>query len=330
MKAMQLRQTTAGLTLQLAEIPRPAVGKSDVLIGVHAAGIIPTELKWDPTTQTKTGGKRSNAIPSHEFSGVIEAKGDAVNDFKIGQAVYGMNDWYADGALAEFCLTQPSSIAPKPSTLTDEEVATVPISALTTWQALFDHAKLQPKERILIHGGSGGVGTFAVQLAHRHGAYVISTASTKNVSLVKQLGADEVIDYKTSHFQDLVHDVDVVFDTVGGKTLELSWSVLKPNGRMVTIVSDPASSTDPRAKNSFFIVEPNQKQLIEVAKLLDAGSLKTFVDAAIPLDDAASAYEKSIPHELGYGKVVITVPHDGRRRSPLTPSSSINTGAGIV
>lgn len=304
---MQFRQSADGATLQIAEMPRPAIGKSDVLIRVHAAGIISTELKWEPTTQTKTGSKRTNAVPSHEFSGVVEAKGDAVNDFKIGQAVYGMNDWYVDGALAEFCLTQPSSIAPKPSTLTDEEAATVPISALTALQALFDRANLQPNERVLIHGGSGGVGTFAVQLAHRHGAYVISTASTKNISLVKKLGADEVIDYKTSHFQDVVRDVDVVFDTVGGKTLDLSWSVLKPNGRMVTVVSEPANTTDPRAKGSFFIVEPNQKQLIEVAKLLDNGSLKTFVNATIPLKDAAKAYERSIPNELGYGKVVVTI-----------------------
>jgi NADPH:quinone reductase-like Zn-dependent oxidoreductase len=307
MKAMQVHQTPNGPTLQPAQIPQPTPGKADILIRVHAAGIIPTELEWEPTTQTETGAKRSDAIPSHEFSGDVAAKGGDVKDFNIGQAVYGMNDWYADGAVAEFCVTQPSSIAPKPSTLTDEEAATVPISALTAWQALFDHAKLQPKEKILIHGGSGGVGSFAVQLAHRHGAYIISTASTKNISFVKQLGADEVIDYTTSHFQDLVHDVDVVFDTVGGKTLELSWSVLKPGGRLVTIVSDIPATAGQRVKASYFIVEPNQKQLIEIGKLLDAGSLKTFVNAAIPFKDAAQAYTKSIPHPRGYGKVVVTI-----------------------
>lgn len=311
MKAMQVYETPNGPALHPAQVPQPTPGKADILIHVHAAGIIPTELEWEPTTQTKTGAKRSNAIPSHEFSGVIAAKGENVSDFNIGQLVYGFNDWYADGALAEFCLTQPSSVAAKPSTLTDEEAATVPISALTSWQALFDHARLQPKEKILIHGGSGGVGAFAVQLAHRHGAHVIATTSTKNISLVKQLGADEVIDYKTSHFQDLVHNVDVVFDTVGGQTLELSWSVLKSNGRMVTIVSDPPSD-DPRVRKSYFIVEPNQKQLIEIGKLIDAGSLKTFVKAVLPLEDAAKAYTEPIPNELGYGKVVVTIPDDGR------------------
>lgn len=304
MKAIQLQESS---TLRLADVPQPTPGKADILIHVHAAGIIPTELEWDPTIHTKTGAKRSNAIPSHEFSGVIKAKGDAVNDFKIGQAVFGVNDWYADGALAEFCLTQPASIAPKPSTLTDDEAATVPISALTAWQALFNYAKLQPNERILIHGGSGGVGTFAVQLAQRHGAYVISTTSTKNLSLVKQLGANEVIDYKTQNFQDLVRDVDVVLDTVGGKTLELSSSVLKPGGRLITIVSEPSKETDRHIQKIFFIVEPNQEQLIEIGKLLDAGSLKTFVNATLPLNEAAKAYEKPLPNELGYGKVVVTV-----------------------
>jgi len=311
MKAMQLHETPQGLTLRPAQVLQPKPDPAEILVKVHAAGIIPTELNWEPTTHTKTGDKRPNAIPSHEFSGVVAAKGSEVTDFAIGQTVYGMNDWFTDGALAEFCITQPPSIAAKPSTLTDEEAATVPISALTAWQALFDRAKLQPKERILIHGGSGGVGTFAVQLAHRHGAYVISTASTKNISLVKRLGADEVIDYKTTLFQNVVHDVDVVLDTVGGETLDLSWSVLKPQGRLVTIVSDIADLADPRAKNSFFIVEPKQNQLIEVAKLLDTGSLKTFVNATVPFEDAPTAYTGPLPNALGYGKTVITLTSGG-------------------
>lgn len=308
MKAMQLHETPKGFTLHSAQVPPPTPDKTDILIRVHAVGIIPTELEWEPTTHTKTGATRLNAIPGHEFSGVIAATGSEANGFKIGTAVYGLNDWYADGALAKFCLTQPSNIAPKPSTLTDDQAATVPISALTAWQALFDHARIQPEERILIHGGSGGVGTFAVQLAHRHGAYVISTTSTRHLSLVKQLGADEVIDYRTQNFQDMVHDVDVVLDTVGGKTLDLSSSVLKSGGRLISIVSEPSGPADPRIQKKFFIVEPNQPQLIEIGKLLDAGSLKTFVNATFPFEEAAKAYEKRLLNELGYGKIVVTVP----------------------
>src|ERR1700723_891508 len=252
MKAMQVQEAPNGLTLHPAQVSQPTPCKTDVLIRVHAAGIIPTELQWEPTTQTKTGARRSDAIPSHEFSGVIAGRGDPADDFNNGQPVYGMNDWYADGALAEFCLTQPSSIAPKPLTLSWEEAATVPISALTAWQGLFDHARLQPKEKILIHGGSGGVGTFAI-----------------------------------------------------------SGSLPKPNGRMVTIVPEPPSN-DPRAKKIFFIVEPIQRQLVEIGELLDAGSLKTFVNAILPLEDAAKAYTKPLPHELGYGKIVITIPNGGQ------------------
>jgi NADPH:quinone reductase-like Zn-dependent oxidoreductase len=183
----------------------------------------------------------------------------------------------------------------------------VPIGALTAWQGLFDHGKLQPNERVLVQGAVGGVGIFAVQLARRHGAYVIATTSTPNVDLIKQLGANEVIDYTKARFQDVVQPVDVIFDTVGGQPRDLSWPVLKPAGRMITIAADGESSTDPRIKENYFIVEPNKKQLIEVAKLIDAGYVRTFVNAVVPLEDSAKAYAKSIPQRLGYGKVVITI-----------------------
>jgi NADPH:quinone reductase-like Zn-dependent oxidoreductase len=307
MKAMQLSQSSEGVSLHLSRVPEPTLDKAEILIQVHAAGVTPTELDWYPTTHTKAGAERENAVPGHEFSGTIVAFGEDVTGFTLGQSVYGMNDWFAEGATAEFCLTIPTSIAPKPSTLTHAEAATVPIGALTAWQGLFDHAKLQPKQRILVHGGAGAVGIFAVQLAHHHGAYVIATASTPTLDFVKQLGANEVIDYKTSRFQDLVRDIDVVFDTVGGETRDLSLPILKPEGRMITIAADAESSTDPRVKESFFIVEPNQTQLKEITKLLEAGSLKTFVNAAVPLEDAPAAYAKTIPQKLGYGKVVITL-----------------------
>ena len=147
------------------------------------------------------------------------------------------------------------------------------------------------------------------QLARLVGCRSVGIAGgPEKCRLVREVfGFDEVIDYKTSRFQDLVHDIDVVFDTVGGKTRELSWSVLKPNGRMVTIVSDPPSN-DPRVQKSFFIVEPNQQQLVEIGRLFDAGSLKTFVNAVFPLEDAAKAYTRPIPNELGYGKIVVTIP----------------------
>ena len=307
MKAMQLHETPQGLTLRPAQVLQPKPDPAEILVKVHAAGIIPTELNWEPTTHTKTGDKRPNAIPSHEFSGVIAAKGSDIADFVIGQAVYGMNDWFADGATADFCLTIPSSVARKPSTLTHEESATLPIGALTAWQGLFDHGKLLSDERVLVQGGSGAVGIFAVQLAHRHGAHVIATTSTPNVAFVKSLGADEVIDYKNARFHDTVRDIDIVFDTVGGETRDLSWSVLKPNGRMITIAADGENSSDPRIKNNYFIVEPNHVQLLEVAELIDAGLLKTFVNATVPFDEAPLAYARKVSSKRGYGKVVVTI-----------------------
>ena len=307
MKALRVNNGQQGPILMTAELTRPQPGVGELLIRVHAAGVTPTELVWFPTTHTKAGGARTNAVPGHEFSGVIAALGKGVNEFTVGDEVYGMNDWFADGATAEFCLAQPQDIALKPKSLTHELAATVPIGALTAWQGLFDRAKLQSGERVLIHGAAGAVGLFAVQLAHQHGAYVIATASAPNREFVKRLGADEVIDYKTSRFEEQVENVDVVFDAVGGETLDRSWMVLKPGGRMVTIAADSEGTTDQRVKDAFFIVEPNHTQLLAVARLLDAGTLQAFVSAVVPLEEAALAYSRTVQDKTGYGKVVIAV-----------------------
>ena len=169
-----------------------------------------------------------------------------------------------------------------------------------------DRAKLQAGERVLVHGGAGSVGLLAVQLACFHGAHVIATASADNLDFVKLLGANEVIDYRASRFENQAGKVDIVFDTVGSETLNRSWSVLKPGGRMVTIVGEDA--TEQRVKEAFFIVEPNQNQLTEVANLLDAGTLKTFVSAVVSLEDASAAYEGTLEHKRRYGKVVVAIP----------------------
>jgi NADPH:quinone reductase-like Zn-dependent oxidoreductase len=231
-----------------------------------------------------------------------------VHDFKVGDAVYGMNDWYANGATAEYCVTLPQNIAKKPARLSYEAAATVPIAALTAWQGLFDRANIQPGERVLVHGGAGAVGLFAVQLAHLHGSYVIATVSGKDIDFVKQLGADEAIDYNAIRFEERAQNVDAVFDTVGGDTLERSWSLLKPGGRMVTIAAENETATEQRVKDAYFIVEPNQKRLIEIARLLDEGHLKTFVKAVVPFEDASAAYNGAFKSNGGRGKLVIAIP----------------------
>ena len=307
MKAMQVNKADQG-RLVLVELQKPEAGLGEILVNVHAAGVTPTELLWYPTTHTKSGTARMGTVPGHEFSGVITAIGKDVQGFEVGDEVYGMNDWFADGATAEFCITLPQNIARKPATLSHEAAASVPIGALTSWQGLIDRAKLEPGERVLVHGGAGAVGLYAVQLAHNRGTRVITTVSTQDIDFVRRLGADEAIDYKAFRFEKEVRDVDVVFDAVGGDTLERSWGVLKPGGRMITIAADSEGRADQRVKDAFFIVEPNQKQLVEIAKQLDAGRLRAFVKTTFPLNEASAAYSGAVRDKSGCGKIVIAVP----------------------
>jgi len=299
MKAMELTDDLA-LRPVTRPVPEPLAG--EVLIRVSAVGVTPTEKFWYPTTHKADGTLRSGAIPGHEFAGTVADLGAGVTDYNVGDAVFGLNDWFLEGATAEFCVTNPANLSRKPSSLSDSEAAAVPISVLTAWQGLHERARLQKGERVLIHGGAGAVGLFAVQLARSHGAYVIAKSSKANIELVKQLGANEVIDYRESRFEN-AGGVDVVFDTVGGETLERSWGLLKPGGRLVTIAADAESSTDPRVKSAFFIVEESGEQLTTLGKLFDSGELRAFVKAELPMEEADRAYRGAIPGHPG--KVVL-------------------------
>jgi NADPH:quinone reductase-like Zn-dependent oxidoreductase len=296
------------LTLEPAKTAKPRPQQGEVLVQVRAAGVTPTELLWSPTSKYQDGSPRTHAIPGHEFSGVIAETGSGVTGFSVGDEIYGMNDWFADGTTAEYCITVPASIAPKPRRLSHPEAATVPIGALTAWQGLFDRAKLRVGERVLVHGAAGAVGIFVVQIAAGHGAEVIATASAHNRDFLLQLGAKRVIDYTSVPFENEARDIDVVFDGVGGETLSRSWGVLKTSGRMVTIAADSEATKDERVKDAFFIVEANQQQLIEIAERLDSGRLRTFVDAEVPLADAPLAYGRKV-RKHRYGKVVIVPSH---------------------
>jgi NADPH:quinone reductase-like Zn-dependent oxidoreductase len=312
MKAMRLSDSTDQPVLVEDDVPQPQPRRGELLVRVYAAGVTSKELIWYPTTHTKNGELRRRAVPCHEFSGVVAAVGEDVTGFGVGQEVYGMNDWFADGALAEFCITQPNSVAPKPAKLTHAEAASVPISALTAWQGLFDRASLRAGERVLVHGGAGAVGLFAVQLARFHGAHVIATASSRNFEFVKALGAERIIDYHGTRFEEEVSEVDVVFDTVGGETLQRSWSVLAPGGRMITIAAASETPADDRVKQAFFIVEPDHEQLTRIGRMLDAGDLRTFVDAVLPLAQTSAAYTGAVKQRRGRGKLVVAVaPSEG-------------------
>ncbi len=295
MKAMEL---TEELALRPVTRPVPEPEPGELLIQVSAVGVTPTETLWYPTSHKTDGTIRSNAIPGHEFAGTVAKLGAGVTGYSVGDAVFGFNDWFAEGATAEFCLTKPANLSPKPPSLSDSEAASIPISVLTAWQGLHLRAKLQKGERVLIHGGSGAVGLFAVQLARSFGAVVIATSSKANIDFVRQLGANDVIDYRESRFEE-AGSVDVVFDTVGRETLERSWGLLKPGGRLVTIAADAESNTDPRVKSAFFIVEQNGEQLTTLGRLFDSGELRAFVKAELPLEEADRAYRGTIGSHPG-------------------------------
>jgi NADPH:quinone reductase-like Zn-dependent oxidoreductase len=304
---MRFNDSSDAPALLAGTAPVPHPGRGEMLIRIHAAGVTPTELQWYPTTHTKDGGKRDGAILGHEFSGVIEAVGADLTSEQIGREVFGMNDWFSDGATADYCIASASSVATKPASLSHFEAASVPIGALTAWQGLFDRSKLRRGERVLIHGGSGAVGVFAIQLARRAGAHVITTASARNTEFLERIGANKVIDYKSARFEDRVREVDVVFDGVGGAALQRSWQVLKPAGRLVTIAADSEGTHDERTKAAFFIVEMNRQQLTELASLLDRGELKSFVDGIVPFSEASAAYLGAAERKSGRGKLVIAV-----------------------
>lgn len=305
MQVMRFNDSTDAPALIPGVAPIPQPGPGQLLIRIHAAGVTPTELLWHPTTHSLDGGIRRGAIPGHEFSGVIAAVGPQVDPSQIGKEVFGMNDWFADGATAEYCLAAPAAVAAKPARLSHAEAASVPIGALTAWQGLVERLKLQPGERILVHGGAGAVGIFVVQFARRIGAQVIATASPQNIHFLKELGADKLIDYQAERFEEYAGKVDAVFDAVGGETLRRSWAVLAPSGRLVTVAADSEGMQDERTKNSFFIITPNGGQLGRVAGLLDTGELRCFVGAVVPLADASDAYLSKGVKNGHHGKVVL-------------------------
>lgn len=294
MKAITYAGSGGAEALALAEMPAPRPQAGEVLVRVHAAAVTPAELQWYPTRHTRDGGTRPlPVIPGHEFSGTIAELGPDTEGAWIDDAVFGLNDWFAQGAQAEFVVAPRAMLAPKPRTLTHGQAAVVPISALTAWQALVGRARLRPGERVLIHGAAGGVGAFAVQIAHAARARVIATASSGNVDFVRELGADEVIDYRTTRFDAALEQVDVILDTVGGDTLARSWPVLAPGGRLVSVASSTADAADPQVRAAFMLVQADRDQLSAIARQIDVGQLRVFVDREYPLADAPAAYVRA-------------------------------------
>jgi NADPH:quinone reductase-like Zn-dependent oxidoreductase len=309
MKAIRIQSRGGPDRLFYEDAPQPHPGPGEVLVRVYATGVIATELTWSETYQSQAGNPRTLPIPGHDLAGVIEEVGPGVTTLTRGSEVYALTAFDRDGAEAEYTIALPSELAPKPHTLDYVQAAAVPLGALTAWQALFDHAGLVAGQVVLIHGAAGGVGVFAVQLARLAGAHVIATASTRNGDFLRELGANEIIDYTTTRFEAVVHDVDLVFDLVGGDTLERSWQVVKPGGVLVSVVSPRPSFEEAKAQNVrpvWFVVEPNREQLIQIGTLIDVGRIRPIIETVLPLPQARQAYEQGSKGHTR-GKIVLRV-----------------------
>jgi NADPH:quinone reductase-like Zn-dependent oxidoreductase len=309
MKAIRIHGRGGPDRLVYEDAPQPHPGAGEVLVRVYATGVIANELRWDETYETTAGSTRVLPIPGRDLSGVVEEVGPDVTTLAKGSEVYAMIDYGRDGAEAEYTIALPSELAPKPRTLDYVQAAAVPLTALTAWQALFEHADLVAGQTVLIHGAAGGVGVFAVQLAHWAGTQVIATASARNRDFLRELGANEIIDYTTTRFEEVVHDVDLVFDTVGGDTLQRSWQVIKPGGVLVSIVSPPPPADVVKGHDvrfGWFVVEPNRDELVQIGALINAGQLRPIIDTVFPLSQARQAYEQGARGHTR-GKIVLRV-----------------------
>jgi NADPH:quinone reductase-like Zn-dependent oxidoreductase len=313
MKAVRMHSLGGPQQLVYEDAEKPVLDPGDALVRVMASSITKDELTWTPTYQTKDGKARLPTIPGHEFSGVVEELAPDVKDVKVGEDVYGLASFYRNGSAAECLAVAAADLAPKPATLDFEQAASVPLAALTAWQALFDHGKLAANQRVLIQGAAGGVGAFAVQLAHWKGAHVVASASAPHAAFLRQIGADEIIDYEEQKFEEVVNGVDLVLDTVGGDVFERSKLVLSPTGKLITIVEAVPLVEDASlpAREIFFIVEPNRTELIEIGRLIDAGQLKATIAEVFPLDEAKKAFERGLAGHVR-GKIVLRVANQAR------------------
>ena len=312
---MALRAHARGGPEQLVyeAAPVPVPGPGEALAAVHAAAITFAELSWDESWTTRDGRDRTPVIPSHEVSGTVAALGPGADGLTVGAEVYGLIDFDRDGAAAEYVTVPAAHLAARPRSVSDEEAATLPLAALTAWQALVDHAALEPGERVLVQGGAGGVGSYAVQLAVILGGAVAATGHAGQRDFVLGLGATTFLAPgagDTAGYKAVAPDgFDVVIDTIGGAVLDASYELTRRGGRLVTLSAPP--SADKAAALGvhamFFIVTPDAAELARLAGLVDEGRLRPVVSQVFPLRDGRLAFESATkPHPPG--KTVLLVP----------------------
>jgi NADPH:quinone reductase-like Zn-dependent oxidoreductase len=308
MKAIRIHEFGGPDVLELKDIAVPQPKEDEVLIKVYASSV-------NPVDQKIVAGEAMEKFPTKfpltigwDVSGVIEEAGNHVRNFSIGDEVYGRPFPTQNGAFAEYLVIKASQIALKPRSIDHIQSAAIPLAGLTAWQGLFKFGKLEKGQRVLIHGASGGVGSFAVQFANWKGAYVIGTASADNLAFIKQLGASEAIDHDNQRFEEELSDIDLVLDLIGGETQERSLSVIKPGGRLVTTVM-PQFRDEAKEKGITlvgFTAQSYTADLEQIAKLVDNGDVSPVVSAVLSLEDARKAEEMSGKNHTR-GKVVIKV-----------------------
>jgi NADPH:quinone reductase-like Zn-dependent oxidoreductase len=298
MRAVRFHDYGPATQLRLESMPRPEPGAADALVRVRAAGVNPIDWKYRAGYLKDFMPLELPHVPGFDLAGTVESVGAEVGDAAPGDDVFGRGS----ATYAEYAVAPAASLALKPAGLGFDEAATLGVGGVTAWAGLFDTAKLEAGQRLLVHGGAGGVGSMAVQLGRWKGAHVIATASEANLEFVHSLGADEVIDYRATRFEEAVRDVDAVFDTVGGEVTDRSWRVLKPGGILVVIASRPDSD---RARangvrtSGVQAPQPISRILRELAQLALSGDLKPQVGRTFPLSEAAAAHAAS---ETGHGR----------------------------
>ncbi len=308
MNAIRIHEFGGPEVLKYEDAPQPMPAADEVLIKVHASGVNPIDCKIRAGHAQGRFPVEFPLIPGWDVSGEIEEVGSDIINFRIGDEVYARPDPTKDGTYAEYVAVKANQISLKPRSIDHNNAAAVPLAGLTAWQALFDHGELEEGQKVLIHGATGGVGSYAVQMAKWKGAYVIGTTSSKNIDFLKDLGADETIDYNSEKFEDKVKDADLVIDLIGGETQKRSLQVLKNGGRLITTVApeykDLAKEKNIHLEN--FMAQSDPEDLEQIAALIDEGKIKPFVEKIMPLKDAAKAHEL-MENGSVQGKIVLEV-----------------------
>ena len=303
MQAITVNDRAAGVGgLALTDMPYPHAAENDVVVRVHAAGFTPGELDWPATWSDRAGRDRTPSVPGHELSGVVAELGYGTTGLTVGQRVFGMADWARNGSLAEYTAVEARNLAPLPADVDHTVAAALPISGLTAWQGLFDHAHLTTGQTVLIHGAAGGVGSIAVQLAREAGARVIGTGRAADKDTALGLGADVFVDLQADRLEE-VGGVDVVLDVIGGQILQRSTALVRAGGTVVSIAAPPSVQPDD-GRAVFFVVEPDRTRLADLAQRVRDGRIKPLVGAVCPLADAATAFA---PGRRTHGKTIIQI-----------------------